>query len=948
MRHQNLIIILIFLFVGLNIIGQNMSVNQIVDEYYKLPENATETDYQAKTLIFKVKSDFRSNCKNDGVALSDLTSVFNYLGGNSIVKKFPNHQPPLDEFDNYGHKYADISLIYELKYTKEISIEKAINMILSTKKLEYALPKFYNQPLFVPNDPDQSSQFYLKSIKAYDAWDISKGDTNIVIGITDTGTDLDHPDLIHSIKYNYNDPIDGIDNDNDGFTDNFYGWDLGENDNDPNVHMIGHGVHVSGISSASVDDGIGIAGVGYKTKFMPIKVDDEYGGFVKAYEAIVYAADHGCDIINCSWGGRFGEGQFGQDIITYATINQNCLVVAACGNDNNENTFWPASYKYVLSVAATDSMDVKWAGSTYGKNIDISAPGTFIYSTWNGGYYITSHGTSMAAPVISGCAAIVKAYYPNFTALQIGEQLKTTADNIDTIPGNLPYAEKMGAGRANLHRALLVNNRPSVRLLNHEVLDKNESMSYYDTIDVKCEFINYLSPTSNLSISLTSSSQFVGIVPGDLNVGTLQTLQSANNYSTPFKIVVYPSIPDNHYVEFKLTYTDGSYHAVEYFSHIFHPEFLNIKTEFISTTIASNSKIAYNDYTYSEGIGFKYKNGISLISTAGLVVGTSSSKVSDNIKGDTGYDSDFSAVKKISGLLNPKFCDNAYRSVFSDSASTQPKLDIEVTQDVYTCDSSQDAKYLIYEYKIKNKSNAQIAGLYAGIYVDWELLPSHKNRISYDANYKMGYTYATTGGQYAGIKLLTSTPVIHYAFDNNGDDNSINIYDGLPNYEKFIALTTIRNNAGLTNPDGNDVTDMMSSGPFIIPIGDTITVAFALMVGDHLLDLRKTAQAAYDKYYNTASVKETNTIPKEMFLGQNYPNPCSNITSIMFYVPNNEFVELAVYNLLGEKVKILYNSKANSDWQSAKFNTSELEKGIYFYSLTTSKKRITKKMTICK
>ncbi|MBC8146484.1 MAG: S8 family serine peptidase, partial [Bacteroidetes bacterium] len=700
MRLNKSIIILIFLFIGQNIIGQNSPINQSVKGCYKLPEGATNSDYQAKTIIFKVKPDFRSSCRNDDIILSDLASVFNYIGANRVIKKFPNHQPPNDEFDNYGHKYADISLIYQMQYSKEIPIEKVINMILSTGKVDYALPRFIDQPLYVPNDPDQNSQFYLKSIKAYQAWDISQGDTNIVIGITDSGTDLDHPDLINSIKYNYLDPIDGIDNDNDGYTDNFHGWDIGENDNNPNVNMVGHGVHVSGISSATVDDGIGMAGVGYRTKFMAVKVDDEYGSFQKTYEAVVYAADHGCDIINCSWGGKFGEGQFGQDIITYATINQNCLVVAACGNDNNENTFWPASYKYVLSVAATDSMDVKWDGSSYGKNIDISAPGTFIYSTWNGGYYVTSHGTSMAAPIVSACAAIVKAQYPNLTALQIGEQLKTTADNIDTVNGNQAYAEKLGAGRANLYSALTISDKPSVRLLNLEVLEVYDSISFYDTMDVKCEFINYLAPTSNLNVSLTSTSNYVQIVPGNLNLDTLQTLQSKNNYSAPFKIVVFPNIPDNHYVEFKLTYTDSSYQAVEYFSHIFHPEFLNINTEYISTTLTSNSRMAYNDNYYSQGIGFTYKNGVSLISTAGLVVGSSGLKVSDNIVGVAGYDSDFSAVQKINSLLNPIICDNAYRSVFSDSLSTQSKLDIRVIQDVYTCDSAQDAKYIIYEYKI--------------------------------------------------------------------------------------------------------------------------------------------------------------------------------------------------------------------------------------------------------
>ena len=946
MRYFNLLVVLAFMFAEQSIIGQNVSVNQSEGEFYMMPKGVTQTDYQSKTVVFKIKSDYRSYCRNNGVSLKDLADVFSYIGANQIQKKFPNHKPPVDTYDDYGHKYADISLIYELKYTKEIPLEKVINLISSTKKVEYALPRFIPKPLYIPNDPDQSNQFYLNSVRAYQAWDISKGDTNIVIGITDSGTDFTHPDLIKNIKKNYFDPIDGIDNDNDGYIDNFRGWDVGENDNNPNVHASAHGVHVTGIAAASVDDSIGMAGVGFNTKFMPIKIDDEYASFNRGYEGIVYAADHGCDIINCSWGGRFGEGQFGQDIITYATINQNSLVVAACGNENNEHIYWPASYKYVLSVAATDSMDVLWAGSSYGKNIDICAPGTFIYSTWNLGYYVTSHGTSMAAPIVSACAAIVKSHYPNLSALQIAEQLKVTSDIIDTVNGNQTYVEKLGAGRANMYRALVVNNKPSVRLLNYEVLDSVQSTSYYDTLEIKCDFMNYLSATANLNVSLSTNSQYVNVVSGNLNLGVMQTMQSKNNYSSPFKIVVFPNIPDNYYVEFKLTYSDSSYNAIEWFSHIFHPEYLNIETEFISTTITSNSKIAYNDYYYSEGIGFIYKNGISLVSTSGLVIGSSSSKVMDNIVGDNGYDNDFTPVKKISVLTNPAFCDNAFRSVFHDSLSSQSKLNIEVIQDVYTCDSAQDAKFIIYDYNIVNKSGALISGLYAGIYADWELNPSNKNRISYDANHRMGYAYATTGGQYVGIKLLTSDSLTHYAFNNNGDNNSINIYDGLPNYEKFIALTTNRHYAGFADSDGGDVADMLSSGPFVIPAGDTVQLAFAIVVGDHLHDLRNSAQAAHDKYYNTASIKEKVILPDDMFLGQNYPNPCSETASIKFFVPNNEYVELVVYNLLGEKVKVLYSSNSDLGFQSVNFNTSSLDKGIYFYSLSTATKRITKKMTV--
>ncbi len=944
--YKTFITAVILLFV-INCSAQKNSQLKTSGDFYTLPEEITEEDYVQKTIIFRVKSENRINCSNDGIRNAELSIIFNSLGIVNLSKKFPRHNPPENRFDEYGNQYTDLSLIYELKYSAEIPVDKVINYLFSTKIIEYAEPHFIHKTLYVPDDPAQSSQFYLQSIRAYQAWDISKGDTNIVIGIVDTGTDLDHEDLENSIKYNYSDPIDGIDNDNDGYLDNFYGWDLGENDNNPQVHIVGHGSHVSGISSATADNAIGMAGVGFNCKFMPIKVDDEQGYFVKGYEGIIYAADHGCDIINCSWGGKFGEGQYGQEIVNYAVINENAVVVAACGNDHNENVFYPASYANVISVAGTDSNDVLWAGSSYGINIDICAPGTFIYSTWNGGYYITSHGTSMAAPMVSAAAAIVKSQYPNLSAIQIGEQLKVTADNIDTIPGNSSFAQKLGSGRLNMYNALVNNNKPSINLISHEIILDNPGNTTYDTLNLTASFINYLSPTSNLNITVSCSSTYVEVVPAVLNLGVMQTNGIKTNLSNPFKIIVYPNIPNNYKVEFKITYSDTSYSAFQYISHIFNPDFLNIETENLSVTLTSKSKIGYNDDFHGEGLGFIYKKDKrSILYSSGLVVGSSSSKVSDNIIGDSGYNHDFASKVKINKINPTVFSDNDYQCIFTDSLAGPLKLNIEVTQNTYTWDSLQDSKYIILEYFIKNKDLSTLSNIYAAFYVDWDLNPSHKNRVSYDAALKMGYSFSTLGGTYAGIKLLTEDSVIHYAFDNDGSDGSLKLYDGFPSFEKYEALKTNRHNAGFGATTGNDISDMISSGPFTIASGDTIKVAFALLVGNHLLDLRNSAQAAHDKYYNTTSVENIEVHSDNIRLYQNYPNPFSNNTNISFYLPCNEFVDLSIYNILGQKVLNLTNSNLSQGYHKFTLNSNKLENGIYYYCLSVKNKKLTKKMII--
>lgn len=210
-----------------------------------------------------------------------------------------------------------------------------------------------------------------------------------VIGIVDSGTDWDHPDLPANIKLNYADPINGVDDDADGYIDNYRGYDLAGADYnnvvaDNNPMIMGannnHGSHVSGDASAVTNNGTGVAGPGFKCKIMAVKcaADNDTRGaggtgyIITGYEGVKYAADHGCSIINCSWGGS-AAGQFEQDIFTYASINKNALVVCAAGNNSNNVIQFPSGLKYALSVASTTSSDAKSGFSSYGTTVDVSA-----------------------------------------------------------------------------------------------------------------------------------------------------------------------------------------------------------------------------------------------------------------------------------------------------------------------------------------------------------------------------------------------------------------------------------------------------------------------------------------------------------------------------------------------------------------------------------------------
>ncbi len=470
--------------------------------YFSMPSQVTENDYMENTVVVKFNESQRMYCSGNEVVNSSLEQLLSDVSATELRKKFPNAEKPQSELNKFGMKMADLSLIYEFKYSSSDHIEKVINRLYAMGIIEYAQPHYIYHLSYVPNDTELSSQGHLAKINAYNAWDINQGDTDVVIGIVDSGWDNDHEDLEDELAHNIDDPINGMDDDNDGYVDNYNGWDMFGNDNDPQAGGSQHGVHVAGCASPSTDNGIGVAGPGFNTRLLPLKAGDgqtiDYG-----YEGITYCADQGVDVINCSWGGSFG-GPLGQDVITYATINKDALVVAAAGNDNVSDDHFPSAYDYVLSVAATELSDAKSGYSNYGFSIDVCAPGG-IWATYDGGGYGSMTGTSMASPVVAGAASLVKSHHPWLNALQLGEQLKNTADDIYSL--NSSFQGMLGTGRINLANALGAVNTPSIDMNDKYVTDNGDNAFVVgDILSLSGTFINYLAPSGNLTATISTTS----------------------------------------------------------------------------------------------------------------------------------------------------------------------------------------------------------------------------------------------------------------------------------------------------------------------------------------------------------------------------------------------------------------------------------------------------------
>ena len=513
-------------------------------------------------LVAKIKAKHKNTFDKQsfvGTPIFDLLAEFDVL---SIERKFKNAQRPRYAKNNAGENLVDLSIMYTIHFRKDYNENIVAQRFYLSGMFEYVEAQDVPQLMYNPNDPQSANQYHLEIIKAFEAWDIQKGDTNIVIGITDTGIDSDHPELAGRIKHNYNDPIDGIDNDNDGYIDNFTGWDCGSNDNDPEVWG-DHGNMVTGCAVANTNNGEGIAAIGFNTMVMPVKICNNKGYLTAAYDGIIYAADHGADIINCSWGGTRGFSQYNQDIINYATNNRGALIVAAAGNNNNGSYFFPASFNNVLSVGGSDENDEKWTtssndGSQFNDKVDVIAPAVNIVSIWKGGGSgIIGRGTSFASPIVSGVAALVKAQYPNASPQKIAAILRATSDDVYSVGNNTTYLGELGAGRVNAYQALQPVVSPFVTYVSHRTDDGfDQNLVVGDTVELTVEFKNHLGPTSNLEISLSSEDNYTQVIESETTISSLGT-DEIKIGEKPFKFLVLASSVTNSDAKLSLVITDG-------------------------------------------------------------------------------------------------------------------------------------------------------------------------------------------------------------------------------------------------------------------------------------------------------------------------------------------------------------------------------------------------------
>jgi subtilisin family serine protease len=542
----------------------------------ELPDFATwrtrrQVNFVDGRVIVKLKPGVEPTIDSRGVlqtGQATLDATLTALGVETITPVFPLltssersvHEP-------FSADASELARVYRLQLAPGSSLFEVIERLSADPYVVYAEPDYLAHAAFVPNDHRYSDQWGLAKIEAEAAWDVTQGSAAVTIAIVDTGIDLDHPDLADKLWINPGEiPGNGVDDDGNGYIDDIHGWNWVDNNNNPQDD-IGHGTHVAGIAAAATDNAIGIAGTCPDCRLMALKVLDAagQGSYSNIAAAIAYAADKGAHVVNLSLGG-YGNSQLLREAV--AAASEIAVVVAAAGNGNRQDRFYPAAYEEnVIAVTATDPTDQKAAFANYGDWIDLTAPGVSIWSTMYNDTYAVWSGSSMAVPFVSGVAGLVYSHNPDWSAGAVRGHLLQTVDDIDAA--NPGYAGLLGVGRLNAYQSVTVAAVPELSIVDYAINGvPSGSPEPGSIVTMTVSLRNVWADASGVTGVLSTTDPYVTVINDTTNYGDIAGYSTVTNTAEAFGFSLSAAAPYNHAIPFELALSgdDGVYTETKLFT----------------------------------------------------------------------------------------------------------------------------------------------------------------------------------------------------------------------------------------------------------------------------------------------------------------------------------------------------------------------------------------------
>lgn len=887
--------------------------------------------------------------------------------GNALLQAWQQHKRFSGGMQRAGLNGAADAIVNDpiaglcvVEFTQPLNPVWLVGKLRACKFIDFAEPLFKREFLFQPNDPLKDQQNHLQRISAFEAWDLLPQNGTALVAIVDTGYDFDHEDLRDAFWINPGeDGLDaqnqdrrsnGFDDDGNGFVDDWRGWDFvstppGGDNNPTNGNE--HGVHVSGIAGATVNNGVGVAGVGLGVKILPVKIgpDPDFQETTsRGHEGILYAATLGADVINCSWGG-FDYSRAERMIIDEATA-MGSLVVASVGNEGIDATRFPAGYAPVLSVAWTTADDRVSGSSNRHTTVDISSPGSSIVSTLpNDNYGGPSwNGTSMAAPMVSAAAAMVKMRWPTLTPQQIKAQVLNAADNIDDRNSGIPG--RYGSGRLNCFEAVR-ERKTAAGISDIRIIDANGNGAVELGEDVTINFTvtNYFGTLINLRVEADDETEEfqADFSRGEVVVGGLAEGESRQVQDQGIVLSIPEGAPSNHVYYLTLNLREsGETIGHETIRLQISPTYATIYSGEMTLSFNNEGKLGYNDYAdNNEGDGIRYKNSENLVYEGGLILATSPDDMLSAVHESVGFaKADFLPLEL--PLVADEVSANWGRAArgttkFRDGGSA-PGLQVSVDQriDVYQPDQSfEPFTHLVYH--ITNAGQTRIENMYGALYFDWDINPDglgdKVEMVSSGGNplrLNYGYVYNSRETSLPYIAVMGIAPderFAFYAFENAGTNGSLETSPTFTNGDKWLSMI---NGAARTSAGPADVSMLIGEGPVSLEPQSTHTMHFLLFGGADLAEIQAKAQLAEEFMNVTSSVENGVSATGGLTFS---PNPVvSGEAAVRFNLVERQELRISVSDALGRTVQQFVRPAAAG---SARFNlnTAALSAGAYYLAI---------------
>jgi len=824
----------------------------------------------------------------------------------------------------------------------------------------------------------------LRAIHADSMWAMGLTGAGSLIASFDSGVDGDHPALRNSYHGNHGYPAEAC------WFDPVYGHTYPHRES--TLASANHGTETMGVMVGKDDATGDTVGVAFGADWISaMVVDIPHSNYLEAFQWVAdpdgdpNTVDDVPDVLNNSWG--FPQSNLGCLDIFWDPIDNveaaGTVVVFACGNSGPtpmslRNPANRATTPYnTFSVGAVWATDVNtiWDQSSRGPSDcdgisikpEVVAPGYQIKTTYPDSSYVIGAGTSFAAPHVAGAVALLRQYNPNAPVDSIKSALMRSA--VDK--GDLGEDNTFGWGVIDIpaaKRLLAPNNQINiyVQQVTHNPIKPG------DTVNVIVQLHNSGLGTVSVTGQLANPQTGATILQRSFSFGDMANEVSKNNGSSPYRLAFASSITEGTHLTVDLQIADAfSYRrTIELY---FTVGAALVKSSYMHQTDSCRFTVsnygtyglAYESMTSKGGVGFTFPaDGTNNLFQCGLMIGTDSNHVSDgviNINKLGLVDEDF-AVAPRGNLIH--YTDGVIGDVetfcrYADDRAANP-LGIVVEQRTANFTNSADARYVIIEYVISNKSVTPINGAYVGIYCDWDFpwggrYQGGSDRTGFSREYGLGYQYQSGPviNSFRGTAVLNPEGVhTFYAIRNSGtvyDDSGSLVTE--PRKYEFLTHGLV----DTASYDAYDQSYCIATGPFNIAPGASDTACFVMMGGRDVGALQSAVLSARARYRQATPVDDNGepNLPSAFELQQNFPNPFNPETVISYTLQHVGQVSVTVYNLLGRQIATLVDERQNAGtysltWDGRDHDGRPVASGVYFYQLKAGNIAQTKKMILLK